>query len=201
MALGYPEETLRVLIVQEVKLKKAGTYITMSKRAGTVVTLDSLLDQVPKDVVRFFLLMRSCSQHLDFDLDLALRESEDNPVYYVQYAHARIMSILDFAAEQKVVVNKAFDHTLIKEKEEIALVKAILRFPEMLEDVVRNLEPSYVTYYLLDLAHAFHYFYQKHRVVSDDKGLTIARLALTKKVAETLKCGLELLGVSAPEKM
>lgn len=201
MALGYPDETLHVLIVQEVKLKKAGKYITMSKRAGTVATLDDLLDQVPKDVVRFFLLMRSCSQHLDFDLDLALRESEDNPVYYVQYAHARIKSILDFAVEKGVVIDKEFNHTLIKEKEEIALVKAILRFPEMLEDVIRNLEPSYVTYYLLDLAHAFHYFYQKHRVVSDDKELTRARLALIQKVAETLKCGLELLGVSAPEKM
>ena len=112
-----------------------------------------------------------------------------------------MIAILAFAAEQGVVIETAFDHTLIKEKEEIDLVRTILRFPEMLEDVVRNLEPSYVTYYLLGLAHAFHYFYQKHRVVSDNKALTTARLALTQKVAETLRCGLELLGVSAPEKM
>ncbi len=200
-ALGYPEETLQVLIVQEVKLKKAGEYITMSKRAGTVATLDNLLDQVPKDVVRFFLLMRSCSQHLDFDLDLALRESEDNPVYYVQYAHARIKSIVQFAREKGWRAETDFDYRCIKEDEEIALAKTVLRFPEMMEDVTRNLEPSYVTYYLLDLAHAFHYFYQKHRVVSDDKELTRARLALIGKVAETIQSGLELIGVSAPEKM
>ncbi|KPK67177.1 hypothetical protein AMJ87_13800, partial [candidate division WOR_3 bacterium SM23_60] len=155
MALGYPEQTLHVLIVQEVKLKEAGEYMTMSKRAGTVATLDTLLDQVPKDVVRFFLLMRSCSQHLDFDLDLALRESEDNPVYYVQYAHARIKSIIQFAREKGESTKTDFDYRCIKEDEEIALAKAILRFPEMLEDVTRNLEPSYVTHYLIDLAHAF----------------------------------------------
>lgn len=200
-ALGYPEDTLHVLIVQEVKLKKAGEYITMSKRAGTVATLDNLLNQVPKDVVRFFLLTRSCSQHLDFDLDLALRESEDNPVYYVQYAHARIKSIIQFAREKGWSTETDFDYRCIKENEEIALAKSVLRFPEVLEDVTRNLEPSYVTHYLIDLAHAFHYFYQKHRVVSDDKELTRARIALIGKVAETIRAGLELIGVSAPEKM
>lgn len=201
VALGYPEDTLRVLIVQEVKLKKAGEYVTMSKRAGTVATLDDLLDHVPKDVVRFFLLMRSCSQHLDFDLDLALRESEDNPVYYVQYAHARIKSIMQFAREKGLETSADFDYRCITQDEEIALVKAVLRFPEVLEDVTRNLEPSYVTHYLIDLAHAFHYFYQKHRVVSDDENMTRARLALIGKVAETIWSGCELIGVSAPEKM
>jgi len=200
-ALGYPEDILKILIVQEVKLKKGGKFVTMSKRAGTFTTLDELLEQVPKDVVRFFFLMRSSSQHLDFDLDLALEQSNENPVYYVQYAYARIKSIIKFAKEKGITVADNVDLSKIKEKEEITLVKNILKFPEILEDAVRNLEPYVITYYLIDLAHDFHYFYQKHRVVSDDRELTKTRLFLIMKIAETIKSGLELLGVSCPEKM
>ncbi|UCG91456.1 MAG: arginine--tRNA ligase [candidate division WOR-3 bacterium] len=200
-ALGHPTDILKILIVQEVKLKKGGKFVAMSKRAGTFTTLDELLEKIPTDVARFFFLMRSSSQHLDFDLDLALKQSDENPVYYVQYAHARIKSIIKFAEEKGIMVTSDIDLTHIKEKEELALVKNVLKFPEMLEDAVRHLEPYFVTYYLIDLAHDFHYFYQKHRVVSDDRELTQARLFLIQKTAEIIKNGLGLLGVSCPEHM
>ncbi len=200
-ALHYPEDIINVIIVQEVKLKRGGKRISMSKRAGTFKKLDELLKQVPKDVVRFFLLMRSNSQHLDFDLDLALKQSEENPVYYVQYAYARIRSIIRFAEEKGFTPTKSVDLTYIKEPEEIALAKNILKFPEILEDTVRNLEPYHITYYLIELARTFHHFYQKHRVVSTETNLTHARLLLIKTTAETIKSGLEILGVSCPERM
>ena len=200
-ALGYPSDILRVLIVQEVKLKKGGKLITMSKRAGTFATLNDLLDKVPRDVVRFFFLMRSSSQHLDFDLDLALKQSEENPVYYVQYAYARIKSIIRYARESSINLREDADLSLIKEQEEFELIKNILKFPEILEDAVRNFDPYTITYYMIDIARDFHAFYQKHRVVSDDKRLTQARLYLISKAAKTIKDGLELLGVSCPEKM
>jgi len=200
-ALGYPEDICKVLIVQEVKLKKDGKFITMSKRAGTFTTLEELLRQVPRDTVRFFFLMRSCSQHLDFDLDLALKQSDENPVFYIQYAYARVKSILRFAKERNTNLVDNIDLSMIKEQEEIMLVKEILKFYEVLEDAVQNFEPSVITYYLIELARIFHYFYQKHQVVSDDENLTQARLLLVMKTAETIKSGLDLLGVSCPEKM
>jgi arginyl-tRNA synthetase len=200
-ALGYPPDILRVLIVQEVKLKKGGKTYTMSKRAGTFESLRDLLDKVPKDVVRFFFLMRSSSQHLDFDLDLALEQSDENPVYYVQYAHARIMSIIRFARESGIKFTDQIDHSLLREKEELELAKDIVKFPEVLEDSVRNLEPYMIVYYLIDIARDFHYFYQRHRVVGDAKDLTQARLYLIEKTAATIRHGLDLLGVSCPEQM
>ena len=200
-ALGYPSDILRILIVQEVKLKKGGELITMSKRAGTFATLNDLLDKIPRDVVRFFFLMRSSSQHLDFDLDLALKQSEENPVYYVQYAYARIKSIIKYAAESGIDLSGSADLSLIKEPEEFELIKDILRFPEILEDAVRTFEPYTIAYYMIDIARDFHSFYQKHRVVGDDQRLTRARLYLISKAAITIENGLELLGVSCPEKM
>ncbi|KPJ74336.1 hypothetical protein AMJ52_00980 [candidate division TA06 bacterium DG_78] len=200
-ALGYADDILKIIIAQEVKLKKGGEFLTMSKRAGTFTTLNELLEQVPRDVVRFFFLMRSNSQHLDFDLDLALKESEENPVYYVQYAHARIKSIIAFAKDQDIEFQEDVDLSLMSEKEEITLAKEILKFPEILEDIVRTYEPYLMTYYLINLAQCFHYFYQKHRVVTDEKQRTHARLFLITKTAEVLQKGLELLGVSCPERM
>lgn len=200
-ALGHPPDILRILIVQEVKLKKGGKSVSMSKRSGTFETLKDLLDKIPKDVVRFFFLMRSSSQHLDFDLDLALKHTDENPVYYVQYAHARIKSIIEYAREQGVSFEDEAKLSLIREKEELDLVKSILRFPEVLEDAASNFEPYLITYYLIDLAHDFHYFYGKHRVVSDDRELTRARIYLIEKAAAVLNSGLDLLGVSCPEKM
>jgi arginyl-tRNA synthetase len=145
--------------------------------------------------------MRSNSQHLDFDLDLALKQSDENPVYYVQYAHARIKSIIRKAQEKGIEYSNSFAKDIIKEKEEITLVKIILRFTEVLEDAARNYEPYILTYYLIELARTFHYFYQKLRVISEDEELTRARLALINRTAETIKSGLELLGVSCPERM
>jgi arginyl-tRNA synthetase len=200
-ALGYPDDILDVLIVQQVHIKEAGKLIKMSKRTGSIKTLEELLDNVPKDVIRFFLLMRSNSQHLDFDLDLALRESDENPVYYVQYAYARIRSIINKAYEQGLEYNNPLGEQLIKENEEITLAKAILKYQEVLEDAVRTLEPYMLTYYLIELSRTFHFFYQKLRVISDDEQLTRARLALINKTGATIKNGLEILGVSCPERM
>ncbi len=200
-ALGYPEEAITVIIVQEVKLKKGGGYVKMSKRAGTSTALDRLLKDIPKDVVRFFFLMRSCSQHLDFDLDLAREESEDNPVYYIQYAYARIRSIIRFAEEKGLKCPPHPELSLINKEEELNLLKSIVRFPEVLEDIVRNLDPYPITYYLIDLARNFHYFYQKHRVVGDDKELSYARLFLVNKASRIIADGLNLIGVSCPERM
>jgi len=200
-ALGYPASVIKILIVQEVKLKQSGELISMSKRAGTFTTLSSLLEKVSSDVVRFFFLMRSSSQHLDFDLDLAVKQSEENPVYYVQYAHARIKSIIRYAEESGIELSDRIDLALIREKEELTLIKDVLKFPEILEDAVHNLDPYMITYYMIDLAKDFHYFYQKHRVVGENRALTQARLYLIDKTATTIKNGLELLGVSCPEKM
>jgi len=200
-AMGYPCGILKVLIAQEVKLKKNGKVLSMSKRAGVFETLDNLLEQIPRDVVRFFFLMRSSSQHLDFDIDLALKHSDENPVYYIQYAYARIKSIIRFASEKGIEQKSNPDLSLLKSEEEIALIKAILKFPEVLTDAVRNLEPSLITHYLIDLAHSFHYFYHHHRVVGEDSKLMTARLFLISKTAETIRKGLEILGVSSPERM
>ncbi|MEO0106658.1 MAG: arginine--tRNA ligase, partial [candidate division WOR-3 bacterium] len=200
-ALDYPENILKIIIVQEVKLKRNGAYISMSKRAGTFITLEDLLNEIPIDVCRFFFLMRSSSQHLDFDLDLARKVSEENPVYYVQYAYARIMSIIRFACEQSIEVSENPDIDLLKEKEEITLMKYVLRFNEIVEDSVKNLEPYMMTYYLIELARIFHHFYQRHRVVTNDEILTRARLFLVKKTADTIKKGMELIGCSCPERM
>ncbi len=201
VALGYPSEILRVIIVQEVKLKKGGSYIPMSKRAGVFWELDDLLEKLPVDVVRFFLLLRSCSQHLDFDIDLALKESEENPVYYVQYAYARIKNIIKFADEKGIVIREKPDLSVLKEDEEFALIKQSLKFFETIEDAVKELDPFSITHYLISLARTFHNFYQKHRVVGDNKELTQARLFLISKVAQTLQTGLGIIGVSCPERM
>ncbi|MEO0106871.1 MAG: arginine--tRNA ligase [candidate division WOR-3 bacterium] len=201
VALGYPADILKVIIVQEVKLKKDGRYIPMSKRAGAIWTLDDLLEKLSVDVIRFFLLMRSCSQHLDFDMDLALKESEENPVYYVQYAYARIKNIIKFGGEKGIEIAERPDLSLLRENEEFELIKQSLRFFEMIEDALNELDPFSITHYLISLARTFHYFYQKHRVVSDDRELTQARLFLISKVAHIFKTGLGIIGVSCPERM
>jgi arginyl-tRNA synthetase len=200
-ALGYPADMLRVLIVQEVKIKEHGKILSMSKRAGTFASLSDLLEKVPRDVIRFFFLMRSSSQHLEFDIDLALMQSDENPVYYVQYAYARIQSIIKHAAQSDIKVPTCVDLSLLKENEELRLIKDILKFGEILHDAVVNLEPYTITYYMIDLARDFHSFYQKHRVVGDDRKLSESRLYLIHRTASTIKDGLELLGVSCPEKM
>lgn len=200
-ALGFPPDRLKILIVQEVKIKEHGKRVSMSKRAGTFASLSDLLQKIPKDVARFFFLMRSSSQHLDFDIDLAMKQSEENPVYYVQYAHARIKSIIRYAAEKGIELTGGVETSLLNQKEEYTLIKDVLKYAEVLCDAVRNLEPYMIAYYLIELARDFHSFYQKHRVVTDDMPLTKARLYLINETARTLREGLEALGVSCPEEM
>lgn len=200
VALGHKADVLRVLIVQQVQLRKDGKILKMSKRAGSLETLEDLLSQVPQEVVKFFMLMRSNSQHLDFDLDLAVQQTDDNPVYYVQYAHARIKSIIRKAHEQSRVPVASLEN-YITEPEEIALAKNIARFPEVLEDAVRAYEPYMITYYLIDLARAFHFFYGTCRVIGEDHNITRARIALIEKTAEVLHRGMSVLSISCPDRM
>ncbi len=202
-ALGYEKDALKVILVQLVNLLRDGKPVAMSTRSGEFVTLREVVDEVGKDAARYNFLMRRSDSHLDFDLELAKRQSIENPVYYVQYAHARICSILRMAAERGVDLPgfSQVDATLLRLPEEIDLIKTIARFPEVVEGAARTLEPHRLTFYLNDLAAIFHSYYNKNKVLSDDGGLTAARLFLVGCVLTVLKNALKMLGVSAPEKM
>ncbi len=203
-ALGHEKDSLRVIILQLVSLYRGQEKLPMSTRAGEFITLRQVLDEVGRDAARFFFLMRTTNSHLNFDLNLAKSQSTENPVYYVQYAHARICSILEFAAEKGVEVKKAeaVDLSLLKEKEELETIKTLAQFPEVVESGARALEPQGLTGYLQELAGSFHNFYTKFRVIGPgDRNLGSARLVLVKAVKTTLQNGLRLLGISAPEKM
>ena len=175
----------------------------ISKRAGSYVTLRDLIDEVGRDATRFFFVMRKPDSQLVFDVDLAKQQSLDNPVYYVQYAHARICSIFENAAERGFAVPMPASVALgrLETPEEMVLVKALAFFPELVEGSAASFEPHRITYYLQELAGQFHSFYNKNRVITEDRELTEARLFLLKCVAQTLKNALVILGVSAPEKM
>lgn len=198
-ALGYSERSMSVLIVQLATLTRGGAAVSMSTRAGEFVTLREVMDEVGKDVARFCFLMRRLSSHLDFDLDIVKKESQENPVYYIQYAHARIWSILEHG--KKVKLSTKFDSRLLKEKEELGLLRHLRRFPDVVSLSANNLEPYIILQYLQDLATTFHSFYTKHKVVSDDLALSKARLVLVDCVRIVLANGLRLLGVSLPKKM
>jgi len=202
-ALGYEKEALKVILVQLVNLLREGKPVAMSTRSGEFVTLREVVDEVGKDAARYNFLMRRSDSHLDFDLELAKRQSNENPVYYVQYAHARICSIIRMAAERGIEMPASgqADPGLLKLPEEIDLIKAITRFPEVVEGAARTLEPHRLTFYLNDLAAGFHSYYNKNKVISDDGALTASRLFLVKSVLTVLKNALKMLGVSAPEKM
>lgn len=197
-ALGKPEESLKVLIVQLTTLYRKGQPVRMSTRAGEFVTLKELVTEVGVDAARLFFLLRRVESLLDFDLDLAKEKSQDNPVYYLQYAHARISSILSYAGTP---VPKDADLSLLKEKEEFDLMKELENFPQALIAAATTLEPYRVVEYLRDLATKFHKFYTLHRVVTDDQELTRARLLLVESVRIVLRNGLEVLGISQPTKM
>ncbi|MDD5099379.1 MAG: arginine--tRNA ligase [Syntrophales bacterium] len=202
-ALGYEKEALKVVLVQLVNLLREGKPVAMSTRSGEFVTLREVVDEVGRDAARYNFLMRRSDSHLDFDLEVAKKQSNENPVYYVQYAHARICSILRIATERGYTV-PTFDRadlSLLQLPEEIDLVKAITRFPEVLEGAARTLEPHRVTFYLNDLAALFHSYYNKNKVISEDGALTGARLFLSRSVLTVLQNALKILGVSAPEKM
>ncbi|PLS03895.1 arginine--tRNA ligase [Neobacillus cucumis] len=201
-ALGYDREALEVEIIQLVHLYKNGEKMKMSKRTGKAVTMRDLVDEVGLDATRYFFAMRSSDTHMDFDLDLAVSESNENPVYYAQYAHARISSILRTGGEQGINVDTDADFSLIGSEKEIDLLKKIGEFPSAVGEAAIKRVPHRITNYILELASAFHSFYNADKVLdSENPERTKARLALVKSVQITLKNALALIGVSAPEKM
>jgi len=202
-AMGHSDDVLKVLLVQLVNLLKGGKIRAMSTRAGEFVTLREVLDDVGRDAARFIFLTRKCDSHLDFDLDLAKQQSQENPVYYVQYAHARLCSVFSKASEQNIFLRdpEDVDVTLLNAKEELVLIRHLDSFPRIVADSAISLEPHRISYYLTDLAGLFHGYYTKYRFVSEDEELTQARLFLAHVTKQVFRKGLELLGVSAPEKM
>ncbi|MBN1662198.1 MAG: arginine--tRNA ligase [Deltaproteobacteria bacterium] len=202
-ALGQKKESLRIVLVQLVNLLRDGKPVAMSTRSGEFVTMKEVVDEVGKDAARYHFMMRRSDSHLDFDLELAKRQSNENPVYYVQYAHARICSILRLAAEKdrRIPDYAETDLSRLTLPEEVGIIKRLASFPEVVEGAALSLEPHRLTFYLNDLAGLFHSYYNKHKVISDDDGLTKARLFLVKSIRQVLSNALYLLGVSAPEKM
>ncbi|PIP73943.1 MAG: arginine--tRNA ligase [Nitrospinae bacterium CG22_combo_CG10-13_8_21_14_all_47_10] len=202
-AMGYDKEIFRILLVQFVSLLRAGEKVSMSTRSGEFETLADVVGEVGVDAARYFFLMRSSDTHLDFDLELAKKETPDNPVFYIQYAHARICSIFRTAEEKGVIWNRMDDVDLssLKEEEEFAIIRAILAFPEIVEKSARALEVHRISHYLLDLVSRFHGYYSRHRVISDDNSLTQARLFLLDALRITIRNGFDLMGISSPEKM
>mgnify|MGYP006270867769 CR=1 FL=1 len=203
-ACGQPPEAFDVILVQLVNLLRGGAPVAMSSRAGEFVTLKNVVEEVGADAARFIFLTRHYDSKLDFDLELAKRKTNDNPVYYVQYVHARISSIGVKATEQGIVADGEPDDAAIArltEPEEIALIKLLARFPEVVAAAGRLMEPHRVTYYLLELAAGFHGYYNKHKVLTEDDELTAGRLYLVRAVRQVIAGGLSLLGVSAPDAM
>src|SRR5262245_11483337 len=202
-ALGHPPEAFEVLIVQLVTLLRDGQPVRMSKRRGEFVLMEELLEEVGRDAARFTFLTRRHDSPLDFDLAVATRQSSDNPVYYVQYAHARIHSIARQAAEQGIAIPAwaAIDLDVLTEPEEQALIKRLLQYPEMVRGAARALEPHRIAFWLQELAGMFHPYYKTHRVIQEDRRVMLARFALCAAIGQVIANGLDLLGVSAPESM
>jgi len=201
--LGHPPEDLEVLLIQMVNLLRDGKPYIMGKRSGNFITLKEVIDEVGRDACRFFFLMRRCDSQLDFDLELAKQQSSDNPVYYVQYAHARVCSINRNAAETGIEQPQSgqIDYRRLELTEELALVKQLARFPETVVSAALSYEPHRVIFYLQDLAAQFHSYYNRYRVLVDDPVTTQARLYLVNSVRTVLANALHLLGLSAPERM
>ncbi|MGH7845693.1 MAG: arginine--tRNA ligase [Candidatus Binatia bacterium] len=204
-ALGYDPQRLNVILVQMVNLNRQGEPVRMGKRSGEFVSLREVLEEVGRDAARFFFLMRKADSHLDFDLELAKKESTENPVFYVQYAHARIASIVEQARQKKFVAEildpESTELDKLTLREELDLIKGVVQFPEAVENSATQLEPHYLVAYVTDLAGQFHRYYNRYRVISEDDPLTRARLLLVQNVQRALKAGLELLGISAPFRM
>jgi arginyl-tRNA synthetase len=203
-AMGGNPEQLDVLLVQFAILYEGGERKQMSTRSGEFVTLRELRKDVGTDAARFFYIMRKCEQHLDFDLDLARSQSNENPVYYVQYAHARICSVFRQASEKGVNTQLSDGNTnleLLNESHEQSMMKALARYPEVLQNAAINSEPHQLTHYLRELANELHSYYNAHQFLVDDSNLTDARLKLITATRQVLLNGLKLIGISAPEKM
>ncbi|MEX0800482.1 MAG: arginine--tRNA ligase [Dehalococcoidia bacterium] len=199
-ALGVDPERLTIIVYQLVTLKRGDEVVRLSKRAGEIITLREVVEEVGADAVRFFFVSRAADSHMDFDLELAKRQSAENPVYYVQYAHARIAGILSHARERIASFDDG-DVSLLTHESELALIRKMLQLPELVETVAESLEPHQLPYYAMDLATAFHDFYEKCRVVSEDEALSRARLKLCAAAKLVLARALGLMGVSAPERM
>jgi arginyl-tRNA synthetase len=203
--LGYDPNLLQVVLVQMVQLTRGGEPVRMGKRTGEFVSLEEVLEEVGRDAARFFFLMRKSDSQLDFDLDLAKKESSENPVFYVQYAHARVASIFEQARKSQIAWDPSDLRSVSVDRlelpEEIGLIRKMVQFNDVLEESTRELEPHRMIFYLLDLAGEFHRYYNRHRVISDDRDLTRARLLLVENVQKTIRRGLEIIGVDAPMKM
>ncbi len=202
-SLGYDSGRLEVIIMQLVRLYRGGEIVRMSKRSGEMVTLNDLVEEVGIDAARYFFVMRSSDSHLDFDLDLAKSESNDNPVYYIQYAHARISSIFRQLAERSIPLplDTAGDFSLLVEPSEAELLKVLADFPGEIAMAALGREPHRIARYALDLASAFHSFYNSCRCIGEEENLQNARILLTKATGITLRSTLAILGVKAPEQM
>jgi arginyl-tRNA synthetase len=203
-ALGYPREHLRVLLVQMVTLLRGGKPVQMSKRAGEFITLREVIDEIGADTTKFLFLTRRSDSHLEIDIEVAKSQSSENPVYYVQYAHARICSIFEKVKDGSWVMGHGswadFNGDLLNE-EEMRIVKKLLLYPMMFRNAAISHEPHRITFYLQELAGMFHPYYHKYRVVSEDIELTKSRLALCAGIMIVLKHGLKILGLKAPERM
>ncbi|MDO8577926.1 MAG: arginine--tRNA ligase [Dehalococcoidales bacterium] len=199
-ALGIKPERLKIIISQLVTLKRGDEIVRLSKRSGDIITLREVVDEVGADACRFFFLQRSADSQMDFDLELAKKQSSENPVYYVQYAHARIASILRLAVEKGINFSEG-DVSVLTSEPELNLIRKLLLLPELVETVSSTLEPHHLTYYAQEMATAFHVFYRDCRVVSDDGCQTKARLKLVAATKTVLARTLHLLGMNAPEKM
>jgi len=199
-ALGKGPEQLKIIICQLVTLRRGEEIIKVSKRSGDIVTLRELVDEVGQDACRFFFLSRSADSQMDFDIELAKKQSADNPVYYIQYAHARIASILRLAKQREIDYSQG-DVSLLTTTPELTLIRRLILLPEIIQEVVNTLQPHHLPYYAQDLATVFHSFYKQCRVVSKDEALTNARLKLVRATQTVLAKTLHLMGMAAPERM
>ena len=200
-AIGYDTSILIVLIHQFVTLTKGGEKVKMSTRKAEFVTLDELTHLAGKDVVRYFFIMRGMNTHLNFDIELAQDQSNNNPVYYLQYAHARICNIIRHGERQGIIFKKDFDSSLLVQDAEIGLLKQLNQFPDIMEAALESLEPRTIANYLQSLATSFHKFYTECHVITEDNELSLSRLALVSATKIIISKGLEILDISSPERM
>ncbi|MCM8762686.1 MAG: arginine--tRNA ligase [Candidatus Omnitrophica bacterium] len=198
--LGFNPENLNFIIVQLTTLYRGKEKLSMSTRKGQFISLKQLMDEVGPDASKFFFIFRKADSHLDFDLELAKKQSIENPIYYLQYAYVRMKHIIEFAKEKGMETGSA-DLSLLKEQEELSLTKYISKFPDTIEAVVKSYGIHLLAEYLLDIAKLFHSYYHKHRVVSEDKKLSSARLVLTHALLTVFSLSLNLLNISLPERM
>jgi arginyl-tRNA synthetase len=201
--LGYDPDILQIVLVQMVQLTRGGEPVRMGKRTGEFVPLEEVLQEVGRDAARFFFLMRKSDSHLDFDLDLAKRQSSENPVFYVQYAHARVSSIFEQARKAGLEIGErgAVPIERLELAEEMELIRTMIQLDDVLEESVKEREPHRLVFFLLELAGEFHRYYNRHRVISEDRALSFARLLLVENIQKTIRRGLDILGVEAPLKM